>query len=317
MKNRIELRNYAVWIMLVILVVFFCLLVNNFATANNLITILRQVATIGILSMGMTFVLLVGGIDLSMGAMVGLVGVASSLLMTKYGLPVFISCLLGIGVGGLFGFLNGVIIAKTKIPPLIMTLGISYVIRGFAYLINNGYPVYKLPASVKFLGQGFIYQFFPVCVLVMIIIIFIGAFILNNTHLGRNIYAVGGNEEAARLSGINVYKIRIIAYIISGLLSGLAGIVMMSRVNSGQALSGTGMEMDALIACVVGGISVTGGEGKATGMIGGMLVMGVLQNGMAIAGLNEYLQSVVKGAVLCAVVAIDCYSRLHVRKFKK
>jgi ribose/xylose/arabinose/galactoside ABC-type transport system permease subunit len=145
----------------------------------------------------------------------------------------------------------------------------------------------------------------------MAFVIVIGAVIMNRTQLGRQFYAIGGNEEAARLSGINVSRVRVIAYAICGLLAAVSGVVMMSRVNSGQPLSGVNMEMDALIACVVGGVSVMGGEGKATGMIGGMLVMGVLANALSVAGTSDYFQQVVKGGVLIAVVAVDSISRLR------
>ncbi len=311
--NKLNLRDQAVWIMLAGLVLFFSLVVSNFATLGNFITIFRQVANIGILSMGMTFVLIAGGIDLSIGSTVGLVGMSTALFMTSFQLPIWMSILLGVFIGIVIGAFNGVMITITRMPALIMTLGMSYVIRGLAFITNDGYPVYKLPSEIKIIGQGYIFEIVPVSVLIMIAIILIGAFVLNSTHLGRQIYALGGNEEAARLSGIAIKKVRILTYMIAGGLAAVAGVVMMSRVNSGQPLSGNGREMDALIACVVGGISVIGGEGKATGMIGGMFVMGVLANGMAIAGLSEYLQMVVKGGVLIMVVAVDCYSRTHVK----
>jgi ribose transport system permease protein len=192
-----------------------------------------------------------------------------------------------------------------------MTLGMGYACRGMAFIITDGYPVYGIPSSVRIIGQGYILKLVPVCVLIMVFVIVIGAVIMNKTHLGRQFYAIGGNEEAARLSGINVIRIRVIAYVICGLLASVSGIVMMSRINSGQPLSGVNMEMDALIACVVGGISVMGGEGKATGMIGGMLVMGVLANALAVAGTSDYFQQVVKGGVLVIVVAVDSLSRLR------
>jgi ribose transport system permease protein len=300
--------------MLAGVVVIFALGIPNFASSGNFITILRQVSNIGILAVGMTFVLIAGGIDLSIGSLIPLSAVTAALLMTTsaagYGINPVIACLAGVVVGGIVGFVNGAFITYTRMPPLIMTLGMSYVCRGLGFIITKGYPVYGLPPSIKILGQGYVLKVVPVCVLIMVAVIVIGAVIMNRTQLGRQFYAIGGNEEAARLSGINVKKVRLISYIICGVLASVSGIVMMSRINSGQPLSGNGMEMDALIACVVGGISVMGGEGRATGMIGGMLVMGVLANGLAVAGTNEYLQQVVKGAVLVIVVAVDSLSRL-------
>jgi ribose/xylose/arabinose/galactoside ABC-type transport system permease subunit len=310
-----KLRNQAVWLMLAGVVIIFALGIPNFASSGNFITILRQVSNIGILAVGMTFVLIAGGIDLSIGSLIPLSAVTAALLMTTteagLGLNPVIACLAGIVVGAIVGLVNGVFITYTKMPPLIMTLGMSYVCRGLGFIITKGYPVYGLPPSIKILGQGYVLKVVPVCVLIMVAVIVIGAVIMNRTQLGRQFYAIGGNEEAARLSGISVKKVRLVSYVICGVLAAVSGIVMMSRINSGQPLSGNGMEMDALIACVVGGISVMGGEGKATGMIGGMLVMGVLANGLAVAGTNEYLQQVVKGAVLIIVVAVDSLSRLR------
>jgi ribose transport system permease protein len=308
-KLKLNLRNQAVWLMLVGVILLFSVFVPNFATANNFITILRQVANIGILSVGMTFVIIAGGIDLSIGNLMGLVGVLSALLMTKFGLHPVLACAAGIFAGFLIGLLNGLFITYTHMPALICTLGMSYVVRGVAFILTNGYPIYRLPESIKFLGQGYFLKIIPASVLIMAGIIVIGAIIMNQTHLGRQFYALGGNEEAARLAGINILHTRIVSYVICGLLAAVSGLVMMSRVNSGQALSGNGMEMDALIACVVGGVSVSGGEGRATGMIGGMLVMGVLANGLAVGGVSEYVQMIVKGGVLIIVVAVDCLSR--------
>ncbi|GHV81033.1 ribose ABC transporter permease [Spirochaetia bacterium] len=306
---KINIRNQAVWLMLIGVVVIFSIAIPNFATSGNFITVLRQVSNIGILAVGMTFVLIAGGIDLSIGNMIALVGVATALFLTKFQMPPVLGCFLGLCIGILVGLINGIFVTYTRMPPLIMTLGMSYVVKGMAFIITAGYPVYGLPPSIKVLGQGYIFTFIPVCVLIMLGIIVLGALILNQTHLGRQFYALGGNEEAARLSGINVKGVRVVSYAICGLLAAVSGIVMMSRINSGQPLSGGGMEMDALIACVVGGISVAGGEGRATGMIGGMLVMGVLANGLAVGGMSEYMQTVVKGGVLIIVVAVDCLSR--------
>jgi ribose transport system permease protein len=306
---KINLRNQAVWIMLGIVILLFSIGVPQFATSGNFITILRQVANIGILAVGMTFVLISGGIDLSVGSMIGLTGMIASVFMMKIGTHPLLSCLFALVIGLLVGLTNGILVTYTYMPPLICTLGMSYVVRGIAYIITGGYPVFGLPQSVRTLGQGYILKIIPISVLIMVAVIILGAIVMNWTHLGRQFYALGGNEEAARLSGLNTKKVRIISYIISGFLASLSGIVLMSRINAGQAQSGTGMEMDALIACVVGGISVAGGEGRATGMIGGMLVMGVLANGLAVGGMSEYMQMVVKGGVLIIVVAVDCLSR--------
>lgn len=282
-----------------------------------MITILRQIATTGVLAIGMTFVLIAGGIDLSIGAQAGLNGMVTALLMTAGGCPIWLSCLIGIVMNGLIGAAIGTLITITNMPPLIATLGLSYLCTGCAYLSSGGFPVYGLPEGVKIFGQGYIADILPVCVLILVIVVALGAFVLNKTHLGRQFYAVGSNAEAARLSGVKVKQIKILSYTISGVLAGIGGLILMSRTNSGQPLNGQGAEMDALIACVVGGISVAGGEGKAIGIIGGILVMGVLANGMAVMGLSEYTQELVKGVVLIAVVAVDAFTKTHNFKKKK
>lgn len=309
MKATKKLKENVVWLMLVALIVLFSLSTPMFFTTGNLVTILRQISNTGILAVGMSLVLIGGGIDLSIGNQMGLVGMVTALLLTTTNLPIVVSCILGVLLSAGIGFINGFLITYTKMPPLIMTLGMSYICRGCAYLTTGGFPVYKLPPVIKVLGQGYLFDTIPVCVLILVVIVAIGAFVLNKTNFGRYIYAIGSNEEAARLSGIRVKLIRILVYIISGVLAGISGLVLMSRVNSGQPLNGNGMEMDALIACVVGGISVSGGEGHAAGIIGGMLVMGVLANGMAVMGLSEYTQTLVKGLVLVIVVAADSFSK--------
>lgn len=316
MKKKINLKDYAVWIMLVVLIIGFSIATPNFMTGDNVITVLRQVSNMGIIAVGMTFVLIAGGIDLSIGNQMGLVGIATALFMTSGKMSPVVACALGLLIGIFVGLVNGVLITYTHMPPLICTLGMSYATKGLAFILTDGTPVYGLPESMKMLGQGYILGIVPVCVLMLVIIVVVGAFILKKTHLGRQIYAVGSNEESARLSGLSVSKVRVFVYTAAGFMSAISGLVMMSRVNSGQALSGNGMEMDALIACVVGGISITGGEGNALGMAGGMMVMGVLANGMAVMGLGEYMQMLVKGLVLIAVVALDCWQRTHIHKKK-
>ena len=311
MKAVKNIKENVVWVMLVVLIIMFSLATPMFFKQGNLITILRQISNTGILAVAMSFVVIGGGIDLSIGNMMGLCGMITALMLTETNLPIVVSCILGVLFCGLLGLITGVLITYTKMPPLIMTLGMSYVCLGWAFLTTGGFPVYGLPDSVKILGQGYIFGWIPVCVLILIAVIVAGALILNKTNYGRYIYAIGSNEEAARLSGINVKFIRISVYVISGLLSGLSGLLLMSRVNSGQPKNGNGMEMDALIAAVVGGVSIAGGEGKASGIIGGMLVMGVLANGMAVMGMSDYTQTLVKGLVLIVVVAVDSFVRTY------
>ena len=308
MKSKIDLKKYVSWIILFVLVLVFSISSPRFRTFNNAITILRQVSINGIMAVGLIFVLISGGIDLSMGNMLGFTGTLAAMLMAEKGVPIFLACMIGILAATAFGLFNGVSITITNMPPLISTLGMSYVIKATAYLIHGGMPVYGVPKEMQKIGQGYVGQI-PIPVIIFIVIAIIGAFVLEKTSYGRSIFAIGSNKEAARLAGLSIKKLQILVYTVAGFLSGLGGIIMMSRLNAGQPGTGSDTSMDLIIGCVLGGVSASGGEGSTIGMIGGVLVMGVLSNGMTILGLNEYYQLLMKGSVLIIAVGIDYYAR--------
>lgn len=315
-QKKIDLKKYASWIIFLVLVLFFSATTPNFRTTGNTITILRQVSIIGIMSIGMAMVLLTGGLDLSVGAQIGFTGTFTAMLIVKMGVNPVVSIILGILMGTLIGFINGMVITYTGMPAMIATLGMTNAVRGLAYILTGGIPVYGLPPAVAKIGQGHVGSI-PIPVIIMSVVLIIGAFVLNKTFFGRYIYAIGSNKEAARLSGLKVNQIQVLVYTICGFLVGIAGIVMMGRVNSGQPIAGQHLEMDAITACVVGGCSSTGGEGRVMGILGGVLVMGVLSNGMAVMGLSEYPQMVMKGLVLILAVGFDHLSRKRAKKAKK
>lgn len=308
-SHKIDIKKFVSWIILLVLLLMFSILSPRFRRFDNAITILRQVSIDGIMAVGLTYVLIAGGIDLSMGNMLGFTGTLTAMLVVENNVPILLACLIGILAATLFGLFNGVSITYTNMPPLISTLGMSYVIKAGAYLIHGGMPVYSLPAEMQFIGQGYIGPI-PVPVIIFVVISIIGAFFLNKTSYGRSVFAIGSNKEAARLAGLNIKKLQIAVYTVAGFLSGLGGIIMMSRLNAGQPGTGTDTSMDLIIGCVLGGVSASGGEGSIIGMIGGVLVMGVLSNGMTILGLNEYYQLLMKGAVLVIAVGIDYYTRM-------
>lgn len=310
------LKQYGTTLILLVMIAFFAAVNPNFRTADNLITVLRQVSMLGILSVGLTFVFLLGDIDLSVGVMMGLSATTSALFMTSLGLPVVASWLLAILLCTLVGAVNGIIVTTTRMPALIATLGTQNIIYGINYMLCGGLAVYGIPASARFLGQDKLFGFFPVPVLVMIIVFLLGSFILRKTYYGRYFYAVGGNAEATRLSGIDINKVKILAYSLCGFCAGIAGAINMSRANSGQPSAGHGFEMDVITACVVGGISAGGGGGKMSGVISGVLIIGVLSNGMTIIGINDYWQMVAKGLVLVLAVGLDYYQKTKVKKAK-
>lgn len=302
------LKRKMVIILLLALVAFFAITANNFLTVGNITNLLRQTSVIGIMSVGFVFIMIAGGLDLSVGAAIAMVGCVAAMCMVYADMNIWLSCLIGIAVAVAISSVNAGMILLTGMPPFIGTLAMMQVLQGLAYMITNATPVYGMPDSIKVIGQGYV-GFVPVPVIIMIVCFIVGGFILNKTYFGRHLYAVGSNAEAARLSGLNVTKIQFLSYVVGGVFTGIAGIVMMSRIFSGQPKAGIGYELDVITACVVGGIAFSGGKGTISGLILGVLVMGVLSNGLGVLGVDAYTQLVCKGAVLALVVGIDCFQQ--------
>ncbi|AEF82187.1 ABC transporter permease [Leadbettera azotonutricia] len=306
------LIKYGIYFVLVALFILFAALKPRaFLSSENIFNILRQVSVVGIASAGMTCVMLTAGIDLSVGAVIGIVGVITALFISPekgWGLGLPLGLTAGMVCGLILGFVNGFIVTKLKMFPMIATLGTMTSIRGAAYLITGGKPIFGFPKGFSVIGQGYIWVI-PIPVIIMIIMFFITYILLNKLRIGRYIYGVGGNEEASRLSGVDVQKIKYFVYAFSGLCCAIAGIVLLSRTNSGTPKAGTSYEMSIITAVVLGGVSINGGEGKITGVIAGVLIMGVLANGMIIVGLSDYVQQVIQGLVLIAAVAFDVYAK--------
>lgn len=300
------LGSYGMVFVLIALIVIFAILSQNFLTSSNIFNILRQVSIVGIISVGMTFVMLTGGIDLSVGSVAGFAAVGGALLMTEGGIAPFLAavimCLFGAGLG----LANGFFVAKLDVPPFIATLGMMVSIRGLAYIITGGLPVFGFDPSYTALGQGY-WGPIPIPVVLMAIVFAFGIIFLTKTRPGRHIYGVGGNEEASRLSGVNVSKIKFLVYAVAGLMSALGGLVILARTNSGQPNAGEGYEMDVITGVVLGGVSMTGGQGRLYMVIIGVLIMGILQNGMTMCGVNSFVQQFVRGFVLIAAVAFDSF----------
>ncbi len=303
MKRKIDWSRYGIFFALVILIIFFAVSEKSFLKINNIFNILRQVSIVGVCAVGMTFVILTGGMDLSVGSVLGVSAVSASLIMAG-GIHPIVAVVVSLAIGALTGFINAFFINKVEIAPIIMTLGMMTILRGVAYIISGGLPVYGVPEGFTFIGQGYI-TVIPVPVLFMIIAFAVGYFVLNKTVFGRSVYGIGGNQEASRLSGVNVKKVIYKVYMLAGMLYAIAGLILLARVNSGQPKAGDGYEMDVITACVLGGISVSGGEGRMSGVIVGVLLMGTLANGMVILNVPEFWQWVVKGSVLILAVSID------------
>ncbi|WP_342045080.1 ABC transporter permease [Bacillus sp. OTU530] len=302
--NVKELWNqYSTIVILVLMSVVLSVLTPNFLEVNNLLNVLKQISIIAILAAGMTFVILTGGIDLSVGSTVALSGVIS-VMLSQQGVNAIIAMAAGVAVGVAAGFVNGYLTAKVKLPAFIVTLGSFTYIRGLAYVISAGYPIVLTDPLFKFFGAGGIVGI-PTPIFIMAFIYVITFFVLKYTMFGRHVYAIGGNEEAASLTGIKVGATLIKVYVISGLLSGLAGVVLAGRLYSGQPTAGVGFELDAIAAVILGGTSFTGGVGKIQGTIIGALIMGVLSNGLTLLDVSYYWQLVIKGAVIILAVLLD------------
>jgi len=289
-----------------------------FLKPANLAVIMRFVATFGLLAVGEILVIITGGIDLSVGSMTALTGVLVALLMLKGvgGVPpigMAPAIVVVLVIAGLVGLWHGLFVTKLHIPPFIITLGTWLIARGSAAFITRGYPiVYPSDSPFLVLGQGTFYQI-PVMFIIFVAVALIVAFILNSTTLGRHIYAVGGNIEAARVSGINVDRVRLFSFASSGVMGGIVGILLASRLGQGTPVVGSGYELWAIAATVIGGTSLFGGEGTVLGAALGAAIMGVMVNGMVLVNLSSYLQDVVLGLVLVVAVTYDTWRRYRRR----
>jgi ribose/xylose/arabinose/galactoside ABC-type transport system permease subunit len=304
-QKNFNIFQYILFLALILLIGVLSLCSDKFLTTQNIISILRQVSVQSIMAVAMTMLIISGQIDLSVGAIVAITGVISALLMVK-SVPPLIAVVIALIVASFIGFLNGVISTKYNIHSMLVTLATTTVIRGFAFIITGGYPISfgsSVPAF-SLIGQGHLW-IIPVPVIIMIVFYLIGSFVLNNTAFGRSIYAVGGNEESARLSGINTVMVKVKVFVVSGLLAGISGLILSARLMSGVPETGNGIEMDVIAAVVMGGTSFSGGIGKLSGTILGMLLIGVISNGMVILGLSAYIQMIVKGLVILLAVMVN------------
>lgn len=312
---RTIFRKYGIFLVFIAMLIVASFLSPAFLSKTNLINVVRQMSVVGLIALGVTGVIVSAGIDLSSGSVVGLSAVVAASLaqLPDYPaafykglqLPVFVAVLAACGVGALVGLLNGSLVAKTRIPPFIATLGTLTTIRGLAYLYTSGRPISDLTDDYNFIGQG---DFFgvPVPILILVIMAIFTHVLYSQTKFGKYIYAIGGNEQAARVSGINVAKYKMLMYVYAGLLAGLAGLVVSARIGSGQSGQGVGYELDAIAAAVIGGASLSaGGIGTVAGTVVGALIIGVLNNILDLTGVSAYWQQIIKGCIIVGAVIID------------
>ena len=275
-----------------------------FLSLTNLMNVLRQSTLIGIVAAGMTMIIITGGIDLSVGSVLSLSSCLTAGMIIWYGWNVWLSVALGIIIGAVFGLLNGLLITQIPLPPFIATLGIMGVARGLAFVYTGGAPIYTFPKSFRYLGQGMIGPVpFPVILMLIIYVLFY--ILLKRTKLGRYTYASGGNEEAAILSGIQVGKFKTVVYALTGALAALAGMILAARLDAATSVAGDGFELDVIAAVVIGGTSLSGGQGGVIGSLIGALIMGVVRNGLNLLLVSSHWQRVILGVIILVAVTVD------------
>lgn len=298
-----SIKSWGLAIALVVICLALSLAKPNFLTVPNLINVMRQISINGILAVGVTYVLLTGGVDLSLGALVALSGVVAATMAHPNAYPLAVPVALGVMTGGFCGAVNGLVVTRGKVAPFIATLGMMTVARGLALVLSDGRPVSNL--STDFTRLGGDVAGVPIPVIVLAVIALLSFVIVSNLRLGRYVYAVGGNENAARASGINVAAVKMFAYSACGAMAGLAGVVLAARVTTGQPNAGVGYELDAIAAVVIGGTSLSGGVGGIGGTILGALLIGVINNGLDLLNVTSYYQAIIKGIIIIGAVWLD------------
>jgi inositol transport system permease protein len=298
------MNKYGMLFVLIAMVILMSFLSDAFLATQNLINIVRQISFVGIIAMGVTMVIITTGIDLSSGSVVALVSVVAASLAHPGEYPLIIPIAAGLCIGICTGFINGFITAKGKIPAFIATLGMMTAARGLALLYSGGRPIGNLNESFLVLGKGTILGI-PFPIVMFILIGIISHLLLSKTKFGKYTYAIGGNEQAAKIAGINVDRYRIMIYAYAGLLTAIAGMMLTARISSGQPSLGLMYELDAIAAAVIGGTSLNGGIGTIPGTIIGALIIGVLNNGLDLLGVSSYWQQILKGAIIAAAVLLD------------
>lgn len=311
-KFQEYMRNYALFAIFLVMCIILAIASPTFLTPTNIINVFRQISINGILALGMTFVIILGGIDISVGSVAAISGVVASLILEAGDGMAVPAILGGILAAVIMGVVIGFLVATMRIAAFIASLSILTIARGLALVIAGGVPHMIYDQEFLQIGSGYLWPktsadaiSLPLPVLILIVCIIFVAIILYKTKLGRYIYAVGGNEEAARVSGVNVTKVKFLTFILNGLLCGIAGIVLAARITSGQPAAASGYELDAIAAVIIGGASLSGGAGKVSGTIIGALIIGVLNNGLVLLAVSSYYQQIVQGVIIAIAVILD------------
>ena len=297
-------NNIGMLIGLIAMCIIISVLQPNFLQVKNLFNIMRSISITGIIGFGMTLCIIINGIDLSQGSVIGFTSCFCAWLITGCGLPFWAAILGALIAGSLFGVFNGALLANTSLPPFVVTLATQLIGRGGCYVITRGNMI-NVDPSFGNLGNGYLFNVIPLPVIYLIVVFIFMFLLLGKSKFGRCVYAIGGNKEAARFTGIKIRKITWIVYAISGFLAAICGIISCSRITTGQPTTGNAMEFDAVAACYLGGISYLGGEGRIGSTLLGAIVLGVLANGMSMLQIPWYVQNITKGCIILAAVFFD------------
>lgn len=297
-------NNLGILIGLIIICVFMSFASPHFLTAQNIRNVLRQISSTLLMASSMTMILIIGGIDLSLGSIISLTGVITASFMTTKSLPMPVAIVCGLLVGIIAGSINGILLSKTKMPPFMITWCVGNICLGISYIYSNS-ESFRIKNDVFMeIGTGNLWGI-PLPVIYTVVVVIFSYIVLNCTRLGRYMYAIGGNPSAAKYAGIDAYRVKLFAYVFSGFLASLAGIVITARSSAGIPQSGSGAEMDAIAAAVLGGTSMAGGSGRLSGTVIGALIIGTLGNGLNLMGINSFYQYILKGIVIILAVTVD------------
>lgn len=297
--------NVGILGVLILICLIVTLATDKFLTTNNIISVLRQISINCYIALGMTLIIILGHIDLSVGAIVAMSGTLTVGLIVNQGVPMGVAIILGLLLGMIAGIISGLIVSTFRVPAFIITMAMMNVCKGVGYVYSGGQATRIKDDFFASIGTGYMFNVIPLPVVYMIILIIIFSFLLNKTKFGTYVYAIGGNREAAKLSGVPIKKVEIIVFTLSAVLSAFAGLVLCSRMFSGQPSVGEGYEMDAIAACVLGGTSMSGGKGRISGTVIGCMVIGIISNGLNLIGVSSYWQLIVKGLIIACAVLLD------------
>jgi ribose transport system permease protein len=304
-------KGLATLIVFILIFVFLSIASPSFLTVQNLIGLLRQVALLCMAAVGMTFLIIAGGIDLSVGSANAVTGVLCALAVTKMGLPTPVGVLIGVLCGALIGLANGLLVTRINLPPLLATLGMMVALRGGAFLITSGHTIYGVPNDYLWLGRGYVAGILPIDVIIMVVIFLGYYFVQRKTKVGLYMYAIGGDRIASRRAGINDRLYMVLAFVNMGLLAGVSGVIASSRFGAALPNQGLNFEMDVITAVVIGGTSIFGGAGSLAGSLLGVLIIGMITNGMLLLEVHSYWQQVAKGLILIIAVGAETLKQIR------